>query len=222
MTLPIRTLGPDAKTWRDIDRAFFRSLRDDAFSQLKVMSPWGDVVYKPILREALGEMTDITDPLLMRRRLYQNLTVLAPQPYWQLPDVAKRFTFSAGLSFFTGRYRFVSTSSITGQTTLTNPGEVSIFTRSVVTGPALSWSVGVGENVISSETPLAAGENIFIDGRNRSIKDDDGVRAYRKMDRIGFGELPPGVNVPIVATMEGYSQASKIDVIATPLVERPL
>lgn len=222
MGLPVRTLGATALEWRDVDTAFFKSLRTNAYSTLKITSPWGGSVSKPVLRVSLGDQSDDTDPLLRKRRLYQNLTIVAPQPYWQMPDVIEPFTFSTGRPFFYGMLRYLTSAADARTATMTNPGDVPVFTRAVITGPALQWSAGVGDDVTASSTPLADGEHIYIDGRTRSITDDNGVRAYKLMDEIGFPTLLPGVDVPVVASMVGYTSESGITIAATPLRERPL
>lgn len=222
-TLPLQSTGADWHSWRDVDRDFFaKSLRSDPPSTLRVTAPDGTQATIPVRRVSVGDPADDMDPLLTGARKYPDLAVVAPQPYWEMPDVVRQFTFDSDRSFFTGAFRFLSSGLGASSATITNPGDVTVFFRATITGPATDWTVGLDGQVISSSTPLATGQHIFIDGRVRSITDDAGARAYRQVERVAFPRCPPGVDVPVVATMTGYSAASSIEVAITPLRERPL
>lgn len=217
LILPIRTAGKEWDNWRDIDQEFFSGLDPFQEATITVTSP--DAVSKTLTFrfQTEGDGTDDIDPLLAKRRRY-SFGMMVNDPFWHGSAVKKPITFSDPLPTFPGPPFLIAKASDSRNTTISNPGDVDAWLRYTVVGPAISWQVGVGDSLVSSSSvPIGSG-SIFVDSQPgvRTIVDDAGARQYKSMDTVKFAPVPPGVDVPIVATMTGATAGSRILVELTP------
>lgn len=233
VVLPVMLLGDDWADYRASDQAFFRALEPGGEITLVVTSP--DAVSRTLTCYFVsdGDAEDDIDPLVFARKAY-SLAFIAPTPFWAGPVVSTSVTFSdpipfplpnplpAGVPF--GTVLWLNQAGSSARTTINNPGDVPAWTRSTVVGPATSFSVGVGSSLVTATGLPIAGDVIEIDSApgKKSIVDGDGVRQYAAMDTVQFAPVPRGEDVPIVATMRGIGDESRIDVELTPLYWRPL
>lgn len=229
MTLPVRTMGKDWEDWRATDRAFFRSLR--AGATLTVTAPDG-IAYSIGIRYLTdGEPEDDIDPLILTKRRYSGLGVVAPWPFWRGQDVVQRFTFEEELAFFDVAEPVINAGGDSDQATISNPGDVESWALYEVAGPQLEWSVGArpdaaaGPSVVSStKVPVGSGR-IHIDSRPgaKTVTDQNGDRVrLRDFDQVGFRAIPPGDDIPIVASMAGHGPGSEIVVVLPTWYRRPV
>jgi len=222
-TLPVCTRGVDWQSWRDVDKAFFAGLAPTGQVTVAVTSPDAQTKSIGCHLVTVGDGNDDLDPLLAAYRDYQ-LGLVAPNPFWQGDVVTETVTFADTLPLFLGPPFKINSSQQTVNTTIANPGDVPAWPRFTIGGAATSWTVGVGDSVVSSSVPPVVGGHFYIDSAPgvRTIVDDAGGRRYADMDQIAFAPIPPGTEVPIVATMSGYGADSFILVELTPQYWRPL
>jgi hypothetical protein len=223
LPLPVKTVGASWQAWRSIDSDFFESISpDNGELVITIIAPDRQSRSLRAWYVDNGDVEDVLDPLMRRRKSY--VLELSAEPFWE-GAVVRPLPFKVGAEapFFPGPPFHIAESTSTQKATVTNPGNLPVWPRYTITGPATSWTVGIGTSVISSIVPLGSGDKVLIDSEpgQRTILNQAGDRVFKNMTDADFAPIPPGVNVPLVATINGYSTASSVAVEFTPLYRRP-
>lgn len=223
LLLPINVVGSDWRSYRDLEQAFFAGLAPDAPVVIAVTSPDGVSRTMECYFTTPGDITDDIDPLLVWYRSYQ-IGFVAPDPYWHGEVVRQPLDVQDPLPFFPGPPFHINPRKVGAKSSINNPGDVPSWPRYTIAGPAASWTVGVGDAVVSASNALAATDYIAIDSApgKRSIVDAAGNRQYQNMDAVFFAPVPAGRQVPITTAFSGAASTSGITVELTPLYRRPL
>jgi hypothetical protein len=219
-TLPVLISGDSGEDWRSTNNAFWDSIFPGEIT-LTVSAP--DATARSVTGVIIspGDQADDEDPLAFGRRLV-NLAFLAPSPLWTgTPIEPKVITFGDEQPFIPssgGPPFYVSPGSQTLATTITNPGKVEAWPRYIVGGPAPSWEVGVGSMTIASSLVPTGSNHIFIDSTPgvRTIVDGAGNRQQRNMSKVRWAPIPPGAEVPIVATVDNPGSGTYIEIDLVP------
>lgn len=218
-SIPVFVLGDDWESWRDTDSAFFRAVHPRGECLVTVVSP--DAKSRSMgFRFVSGGDVEM-DPLTRFFAAY-NLEFTVATPFWAGEMVTYSFTADTPVPLFPGPPFNINRSVSTESATVTNPGDEDAWPRYRVVGPMESWTVGVGESLISSETPLLAGESITIDSDRTklTVLDQDGVNVYGQLEQDVFAPIPSGENVPLSLTVVGGGPGSGVEVEFTPLYRR--
>lgn len=232
LKLPVETTGETWAEWRDVDKAWLRSLlADDAF--ITVTAPDGISYTMGVYYDTDGNPADAVDPLVFASRVYADNQVTAPWPFWRGQDVVARFTFDEDLGFYDVAVPVINPGGDTDQASISNPGDVGSWAIYQVRGPSTSWSVGTeldpddvaGPAVVSSaQVPIGAGL-VTVDSTPgvKTVIDDTGARVpLRMLDEVGFRPIPSGVDIPLVAAMTGTGAGSEILVTLPTWYWRPV
>ncbi|WP_414820496.1 phage tail protein, partial [Streptomyces tricolor] len=218
--------------WRKLATAFTRTLREGP-GVLEIARPDGSRrrinVYYQDGFEGRGTRGSgwITDVAVM--------TLWCEDPYWvdPVPVVVHREQASSG-SFFTP-YPTVSSSQVLGATTVTNPGDVTVWPTWTITGPATLVTFTVtrrtrtGEIVTESFTlnPSSVGHGNLLAGEKVTVRTDppqvryqDGsnwVGALNWPSAVLWG-LEPGAN-QVTFALSGSGPTSAVDLSFNPRYE---
>lgn len=226
LSLPIDIRGDDWASWRDNDSEFFASAAPhEGQVTIRVTSP--DAVWKAldVTFEDDGDVEDDFDPLLMSRKLYA-LEYAADQPWWYGETVTTTVEVADPVPWLNppGPPLLFSPPTISDSATITNPGDLPAWWTIQITAPTATFAVGVGDSLVSSTVPFAAGRTITVDSspRKRLISDENGGRINDLMDTVAFAPIPPGVDVPLNLNVTGYGADTRLDTTLVPLYRRPL
>ncbi|MET8765464.1 phage tail protein [Streptomyces sp. NPDC004658] len=217
--------------WRALATAFTRTLRDGP-GVLEIARPDGsrrqiDVLYQEGW-EGRGTKGSgwIVDVAVM--------TLLCEDPYWidPVPVVVHREQ-AASSSFFTP-YPTVSSSQVLGATTVTNPGDVTVWPTWTITGPATLITFSVTRTtpagpVTESFTlnPATVGHGNLLPGETVTVRTDPPqVRFQDGTNWVGALNWPaatlwglePGDNA-VSFTLAGSGPASAVDLSFNPRYE---
>lgn len=222
--LAVGVVAPDWQSWRDADASLFRSIHPARECQLTVTAPDG-VARTRVLRFVSGGGIETTDPLTVLFASYA-LEFTAADPFWSGEDlVAVSFSGAALVPFLVppGPPIFLNSPNIMSGATVSNPGDEPVWPRYTVTGPATHWQVGVGDALLSSTTPLAAGSSISIDTdpAQLTVVGDDGSNQYGALNDDSFASIPALSEVPLSLALDGVADTSAVEVSFTPRYRRP-
>lgn len=221
--LAIKIEGTDWESWRSLDRAFFDAVDPRGEAQLTVTAPDAESFTQGIRFVDDGGAEDEFDPLLFSRSFYV-MAFQAAWPYWRGEDVYVPIAFDPPTPRFPGPPYTINPVTRTQRKTITNRGNVESWPMYVVTGPALSYTVGIGENVVKSSDSLTAGEQVFVDTSPdaRSITDADGNRINERMTEVAFAPIPPGADVALNVDITGFGPGSMVEVTMPTWFRRPV
>ncbi|HEX8489310.1 MAG TPA: hypothetical protein VF642_12250 [Propionibacteriaceae bacterium] len=224
LLLPVSVKGyGDWEAYRATDVAFFNGLDPDRPVVVTVTSPDAIARSLPCYFESDGDVEDEYDPLLFARKKYV-LGLIAPDPYWRGDPVVKTLVATdTSLPLFPGPPFDIITGESLAEASISNLGDVPAWPRYTITGPVTAFTVGVGDAVVSSTAPVAAGDQVVIDSapRARTVLSGGGARLYEQMDRVQFRPVPRGTDVPITVSVEGAGSSTQVMVELTPLFRRP-
>ena len=219
--LPVTIEADDWATWRDVDSRFFASVIPEVESLITVTSP--DAISR-YLRARLvddGDVADDIDPLLFARKSYV-LQMVSGQPLWEGDEIPiGPFTAGAPKSFYPGPPWHLSGSRSTATASVTNPGAFPAWWWMTLTGPIPGFSVGVGDALVTSTTPIAAGDAVTIDAGRHTIVDQDGADWFENTIQADWAPIPRGTDVPIVVDIAGTSTGWSVVGGFTPTYRRP-
>lgn len=226
LTLPVRTTGKTWDDWQATDTAFLEGALDpEGEAMLTVTSP--DAVSKTLgIRYVTdGNTADATDPLLLRERVYDSLQVTSGWPFWRGDDYVETFKQGDARDFFVNdgsQNLFYITPSAGFQTAkVSNPGHVASWPIYTISGPTTTFSVGIGDSVVTSSRALSASESVTVETATRRIYNQDGDRVWTWMDTKNFSPVPRGDNIPLSITVSGYTSATSVAVVLPIWYRRP-
>ncbi|WP_405909542.1 phage tail protein [Streptomyces sp. NBC_00828] len=215
--------------WRALATAFTRTLREgEGPGVLEIARPDGtrrriEVFYQDGFegqdKQGYGRYADSAV-----------LSLWCEDPYWTdpVPIAVHRETGTAG-SFFTP-FPSVSSSQILGATTVTNPGDTTVWPTWVVTGPAsliVFTHAGTGETFTLDPDAPEIGHGNLLAGEQVTIYTDPGRVRYENGDNwIGginwptasLWGLAPGDN-EVTFALSGSGPASAVDLVFNPRYE---
>ncbi|MYW48888.1 phage tail protein [Streptomyces sp. SID161] len=215
--------------WRQLASAFTRTLRDGP-GVLEIARPDGSRRQISVLyqegwegRGAAGSGW-IVDTAVM--------TLLCEDPYWvdPVPVVVHREQ-AAGSSFFTP-YPTVSSSQVLGATTVTVPGDVTVWPTWTITGPAsLITFTHQGTGEAFTLNPSAVGHGALLAGETVTVRTDPPRVRYQDGSPDGSNwigalnwpsaalwGLAPGDN-PVTFQLSGSGPGSAVDLSFYPRYE---
>ncbi|MET9729677.1 phage tail protein [Streptomyces sp. NPDC006458] len=213
--------------WRALATAFTRTLREGP-GVLEVARPDGsrrriEVLYQTGF-EGQGSRGSgwITDRAV--------LSLYCEDPYWvDVVSVGVHREQGVGEDFFEP-FPSVSSSQILGETTMTNPGDVTVWPTWVITGPASLITVtheGTGESfILDPDAPeighgnLLAGEQVTIRTDPPQVRYQDGSNWVGALDwpSASLWGLAPGDNA-VTFQLDGSGPGSAIDLSFYPRYE---
>ncbi|MBZ6259767.1 phage tail family protein [Streptomyces olivaceus] len=233
---PMHVRGIDhtvfTKNWRDLGRAFTRTLRTGADGRLtpgwlEVARPDGSgrriAVYYHSGWDGLGQTaTGITWDNASR------LTLYCEDPYWEdLQAQTVHRETGAGVDYL-APYPAVSSSQVLGATTVENPGDVDVWPTWVITGPATSIQftrsdTGDAFTLDMEDTEhgaLLAGQTVTISTDPPGVRSDTGENLS---DGLNWPEavlwsIPPGAT-PVIFQLSGAEAGSAVDLTYHPRYE---
>ncbi|MFB7594287.1 phage tail protein [Streptomyces sp. NPDC056160] len=211
--------------WRALATAFTRTLREGP-GWLEIARPDGGrrriAVYYQEGFEGRGSKGSgvVSDSAA--------ITLWCEDPYWIDPvEVSVHRETGALTSFFTP-YPTVSSSQVLGATTLRNPGDVVVWPRWTVTGPAsliTFTNQGTGESF--SLDPTAVGHGALLAGQQVTISTDPPTVRYQDGSNwVGALDWPSAVlwglspgNNPVTFQLDGSGPGSAVDLTFNPRYE---
>lgn len=156
------------------------------------------------------------------------ITLWCEDPYWIDPVEVSVHRETGALSSFFTPYPTVSSSQVLGATTLRNPGDVVVWPKWTVTGPAsliTFTNQGTGEQFTLDPTAvghgaLLAGQQVTISTDPPTVRYQDGsnwVGALNWPSAVLWG-LAPGNN-PVTFQLNGSGPGSAVDLTFNPRYE---
>jgi len=221
IVLPIMTSGDDWRTWRDTDAAFFRAIHPANECQISVTTP---DAYTRTLGGWFVSGGDVdTDPLTQNFAALYSLEFTAASPFWRGQGVSAEFFPQAPLPLFPGPPFNINRSSASESSTVTNPGDEPSYPRYIIEGTASTWAVGVGDALVSSDTPQTADQSVTIDTdpSQLTVLDQDGNSVYNRLASDDFEPIPAGVDVSLSLQVTGFDSSTRVRVEFDDLYRRP-
>jgi hypothetical protein len=220
---PLHVYGEDHTEfigrWRALARAFTRTLREGP-GWLEIARPDGTrrriaVHYQEGFEGRAGRATGIVSDTAV-------ITLWCEDPYWQDPAEVVVHREAGSLVDYLVPYPSVSSSQVLGATEVTNPGDVIVWPRWTVTGPATLITfthTGTGESF--SLDPDAVGHGALLAGQRVTVSTDppavryqDGANWSGALDwpDAELWGLEPGVNA-IEFQLSGSGPGSAVDLV---------
>ncbi|WP_435252026.1 phage tail protein [Streptomyces tendae] len=220
------------KNWRDLGRAFTRTLREGADGQLtpgwlEVARPDGSgrrvAVHYHSGWDGAGETASgITWDMASR------LTLYCEEPYWEdLQAQTVHREAGEGVDYL-APYPSVSSSQVLGATTVDNGGDVEVWPTWTVTGPATSITFTRGDNgqaftldmTATAHGALLAGETVTISTDPPRVRSGTGEVLTRGLNfpAAVLWSIPPG-RTPVTFLLAGAESGSAVDLVFHPRYE---
>lgn len=220
--------GVTGLSWREVDRAFWRTISRDNPSFLAVHLEDASSRYLAIRLDRATQATIDFDPALTGYQLYL-VTVVAEDPYWKGTDVVQAWTFAAaGENFYGGAAGgglgppyVLSASGGFGEAMVTNSGDVPAWPRWKVTGPCDSATLTVDGHTIALPLGVPAMTSRYIDTDPPDVYGDVLESRWSEMTgAVDFWPVPVGATVPVTAQLGNPSAAAAVTMTITPRYER--
>lgn len=221
--------GETGLAWRDVDRAWWRSVSRDVVGLMDIVIEDASHRYIPLrLARATGSEINF-DPGLTGYRQYL-VTMVADDPYWLGDDVTETWAFVPGGENFYGGSGggglgppyYLSPSGGFGDAMVTNPGDVPAWPRWRVTGPCSSAVLTVDGKSMSVPVALSAGQSIYIHTEPPDVFGDFLESRWDVIDAAMFdpAPVPVGATVPVSAYVTGPNTGAQVTMTITPRYER--
>lgn len=220
--------GETGMDWRELDRAWWKSVSRDNVGLLDVVLEDTTHRYIP-LRLAKATQSEIDfDPALTGYRLYL-VTLVADDPYFRGDDITETWMFTtAGEDFYGGSGGgglgppyYISPSGDFGEAMVTNPGDVPAWPRWRVTGPNSGAMLTVDGHSIAVPVALPALGSIYVHTEPPDVFGDFLESRWDAMtgvfDPVG---VPVGATVPVTAQVTGPGSGAQVTMTITPRYER--
>lgn len=211
--------------WRALAAAFTRTLRDGPGS-LEIARPDGTrrrvaVYYQEGFEgrgtKGYGIVSDAAA-----------ITLWCEDPYWIDPVAVAVHRETGSLASFFEPYPTVSSSQVLGATTVKNPGDVVVWPKWTITGPAsLITFTHEGTGEAFTVDPTAVGHGALLSGQQVTISTDPpSVRYQDGSNWVGALDWPsavlwglaPGDN-PVTFQLDGSGPGSAVDLTFNPRYE---
>ena len=225
---PLFVYGDSTAEWRDVDRAWWATMRPDAPGTWTVGQPDGTRRYLTCRYDGDNDHVFTRDPFGVGWVLY-GIDLVAEDPFWRGELVRRTFTAAASAPFYggTGGTGYappyvISPNTSTATATMPNDGDEPAWPRWTVNGPFTTATVGVAGQSIGIPFSLPAGKWLAIDSRPDRLTavDSDGVDRVDDLGAVSFGAIPPGAEVPVSITVPGSTSATTVEVEIEPLYYR--
>jgi hypothetical protein len=214
---PLAIRGANAAEWLTTSRAFFAGLSTDRTGTFKVTANDGQVRSIPLRLLSQDEQVFDSDPDLFAREVV-GVDLVADDPFWRGPQVLQTFqTAQVAAQFFETAGTHVlnlMSSSTTASATVSNPGEVDAWPLWTITGPASSFTIGVGSTVISATMSLLVGESVQVSTdptvqvARKFVGGVSTVLPFSAFTSIQFARVPSGESVPLTVEIQGAGSVS--------------
>jgi hypothetical protein len=206
--IPVKVGADSPLAFRDLDAAFARAMRGGVVTWT-VVTPDG-LARSRRMRYAsgLGDAVDI-DPMASLYAFYDiNFTAL--DPYWHTDEVVTPFVV-AGLAnmlpttvtTLASAVLHINETHSTGGAVLTNPGDVAADWSATIDGPYTKATIGIGDDRVVLDTPIALGEQRTVQTNPPDILDEALESAWLEATDASFEALPAGADVPITLDIVG-------------------
>jgi hypothetical protein len=146
----------------------------------------------------------------------RGVSLIADDPWWYGPDVARSFAAAAApVPFFatsSGVLNLMS-SFTTSSASIPNPGDAPAWPKWTVSGPLTGFSLGVGSAVVAATMTVGAGESLTIDTAptaQLARRSDGSLVPLSAFSSIGYAQVPPGSEVPLSVTLVGGGTVSVV------------
>lgn len=214
--------------WRDLDRAFRRSVSAEVPGQLAVISAVGRRELEVRLAEPLAP-PPARNPALIGAATYDLQLVAGDEPWWVGEEVSAEFEWGASSEdpFFGGptgqSLLWISKRSETNTASIANPGDRPVLARWWAGGPFEGLTFGVGQETATLPFGLEQEETVRVDSLTQTIVDGSGVSLWPRMGFVDptFAAIPPGESVPLVVEIAGAERGALIGLAFRPLYESP-
>jgi hypothetical protein len=206
-----------AASWQALQSAFWAALPFGRNGVWRVTAPDGSV--RALTARFVSEDGPVygADPSRTGVEV-RGVNLVADDPFWRGPQVLQTFqTAQNAQPFFnaTGTHVLNLMSSSTSATaTVSNPGEVDAWPLWTVTGPATSFTIGVGSTVISATMPLLVGESVQVNTdptvqvARKIVGGVSTVLPFSAFTSIQFARVPSGESVPLTIQIQGAGSVS--------------
>jgi hypothetical protein len=211
--------------WRALATAFTRTLREGA-GTLQIARPDGSrrriqVVYREGFEGRSERGSGIASDAAV-------LTLWCADPYWVDPVTVAVHRETGTLDDFLNPYPSVSSSQVLGATTVTNPGDVTVWPTWTITGPASLITFtreDTGDSFALNPTAvghgnLLAGEQVTVRTDPPQVRYQDGsnwVGALNWPGAVLWG-LDPGTT-QVTFQLDGSGPGSAVDLAFNPRYE---
>lgn len=213
--------------WRELDRAWRRSVSAETPGKLVVISGAGRRELAVRLEDPIAPPAGV-NPGLRGLAVYDYSLTADDQPWWAGEEVTAEFVWSSGGEPFFGGLSgdvlfFISPSSQTESATITNPGDREAWPRWYARGPFDEVEIGVGDKTVTLPFGVARDGIVLVDSYEQTITDVAGNSLWRLMgfSNPTFAPIPAGAGMPLVTRLTGASAGAAVGLSLTPLYEAP-
>lgn len=194
-----------SEEWRKLHRAFFRAFSVDKPGTWTVRDPSGRALTLKCYLVPGSHAYD-RDPSQAGWSLYQ-MQMVAYQPFWSGEPIPYSWRAATPEPFFdeAGSPDFhISDSANVSTATMTNPGDVPAWPIWTVTAPMTSLSITVAGGTLTIPA-LTGTQKLVIDtDPNVATALRDGVDVSGLIDPWDPRPIPPGEDVPVTITADGF------------------
>lgn len=219
--MPVNIRGASSDGQLDLEAAFFAGVDAAEEGVLRATTHRGAWREIALRYDDGSDVAYELDPVLIKYGAYP-LRFLAAQPYWCGDEIEWPIYYpSSTPSFFTGPPFRLAPSSVLGSATVTNPGDVETFATWRIDGPFTSFSVGIGDALVSMTLTKNAGQFVEIDMHRDqlTIVDENGADLRSVADEVAFVPIPKGTS-ELATTLIGAASGSAVTLTFTPRYRR--
>lgn len=225
--LPGRRTRRRDEEWRELDRAFHRSLSAERTGVFAVETGIG----RREMRLRLNTPPQIPgdkNPADRGLASYVLDLVAGEAPWWTGAEVSQSFSWSSsGAPFFGGSFGdvllYISPTADTSRARILNPGDREAWPRWWAKGPITGVHLGVGSQYVSLPFGLDTEKYVYVDSYAQTITDEAGKSLWPLMgfsDAI-FAPIPAGGEVELNVLLSGAAEGAAVGVSITPRYSRP-
>lgn len=225
---PIFLYGNSTAEWRDVDRAWWRTMHPGATGVWTVAQPDGTRRHLTCRYADDNAHTFTRDPFPLGWAAY-GIELVAEDPLWRGEPVRREFRAAAAEQFFGGNGGsgfgppfHISPSTSPDEASVTHDGDEPAWAVWTLHGPFSSAAVGVGDSVVQIPFGRLAGQSLVVDTRpdRLTVLDSDGGDRVDDLGQVAFAPVPAGVEVPLTVTLAGETSATVVEVEVEPLYHR--
>jgi hypothetical protein len=212
--------------FRDLDAALRQALAPDRDCYFTLVTP------DALSRTRRMRYSDGLDAQLMMDPFAKQSTsydlVMDSDPYWAGAEQSTTFTVAAAAPFFPGPpWNISSSHSIGTAPTVTNPGDIPVFSVFLATGPFTGFTVGMGAAKVVYSGAKTTGGWVLVDMTQQTITDDlhpdpaDSDAVWLACTDVAFAPIPPGVDVQPTLDITDPGVGASVECSFTPLYRNP-
>lgn len=217
--MPVLITGRDSVDFLANHRAFSRSLNPLEEGTLRVTRPDGEWREIKCRFEDDGNPPIDLDPVMSLRVTY-GITWSTADPCWSGQSITQNYANSPTQPWLVppGPPMYINPSATLATATFTNPGDVPSSPIWRVNGPFTGFTVGLGDQVVTSTSVRDATGWIEIDTRvnKRTVLDANGIDRWLDVTVADFADIPPGDDVPLTVNVAGSGPDTSVDLTFIP------